>query len=568
MRELREYFRRIQGRLVLAFSLVITGTVVIWWFGMMSMTQLSDEISAHMDELHRSLDLGSQLEAATLNQMLAAEHCLATGDSTARASFTAAGGTIHDLLSRYEQLPGFTEEDRHQLKRIADLQQQVQTYYARALEEARRGSSGAALARLDSAQAIAPELKALLRAVNGSQSTRVESAARLVETDAMRREIALLGVLLLTTLGGVLFVLRTVSAIHQPLRRLVEAADQFGEGDLRVRVSGVMPSELATLASAFGGMADRLRTVVAQTMSTADRIGTTATNLSSISEQVASSSGDVAHAMVEITTGAETQALGLRAVDGALAQIRARAAEVSGTAAQLHQLSDRIGEVAGARREDIGRAARTLLEVREVVTAAGTEVAELDVASRQIGSFTETIQGIAQKTNLLALNAAIEAARAGVHGRGFGVVADEVRKLADASARAAEEVATAVQHIRKELQDVVETMQQGTSKVAGVEEVSRAAEQAFEEIIGAVTEVREAAGRVAAAARSNEDAVATVESSVMSVGQTSEVYAASAEQVSAAAQQQSAATQEMSAASIEMLTSADELKQLMQGFRV
>ena len=568
MRELREYFHRIQGRLVFAFGLVITGTIVIWWFGMMSMSQLTDEISGRMDQLHRSLDVGSQLESAILNQMLSAEHSLATGDVASRTAFRQQGGAIQDLLGSYARAPGVTAADRRELGRIAELQGRIQAQYARAVGEEQRGNVAAALGRLDSAQALAPELKALLRGVNTAQSTRVETAARQVEADAMRREIALLVVLLLTVVGGLIFVLRTVSSIDRPLRRLVSAADQFGKGDLRARVNGGMPSELQALATAFGGMAERIRTVVGETMSTAERIGSSATNLSTISEQVASSSGQVAGAMVEIRAGAEAQTEGLHTVDGALADIRARAGEVSGTAAELRELSDRIGRLAGERRQDIGRAARTLLEVREVVTAAGQEVAELDDASRQIGGFTETIQGIAQKTNLLALNAAIEAARAGVHGRGFAVVADEVRKLADASARAADEVAGAVQHIRKELQDVVETMKLGTDKVAGVEGVSRAAEQAFEEIIAAVAEVHGAAELVAEAAVANEAAVATVEATVTGVGRTSEAYAASAEQVSAAAQEQSAATEQMSAASLELLTAARALKQVVGGFQV
>jgi methyl-accepting chemotaxis protein len=313
-------------------------------------------------------------------------------------------------------------------------------------------------------------------------------------------------------------------------------------------------------------MAERLRRIVAETVSTAEQIGASASDLSSISEQVAASSGEVSTAMVGITAGAEEQAAGLEEVATALADMRLHAVEISGTSEEVRTLSQQIRELADGRRVDVGRALAMLLEVREVVRASSVEVEELDEASQAIDTFVETIQGIARQTNLLALNAAIEAARAGEHGRGFAVVAEEVRKLADGSERAAREVAGTVKHIRKEIRDVVIAMQAGQGKVAGVEEVSKSAESAFEEIVAAVEQVQLASARVAEAARENRGSVEVVEQRLHRVGATAESHAASAEEVSAAAEEQSAATEEMSASSIELLQAAERLKELVSGF--
>jgi Methyl-accepting chemotaxis protein len=66
-----------------------------------------------------------------------------------------------------------------------------------------------------------------------------------------------------------------------------------------------------------------------------------------------------------------------------------------------------------------------------------TGVSEL---TKEIGKVLSFTKRITDQTNLLGLNASIEAARAGVHGAGFGVVADEICKLSVESMKVAKKI--------------------------------------------------------------------------------------------------------------------------------
>jgi GAF domain-containing protein len=112
---------------------------------------------------------------------------------------------------------------------------------------------------------------------------------------------------------------------------------------------------------------------------------------------------------------------------------------------------------------------------------ANREVAELGLASAEIGEVVKVIQTIAAQTNLLALNATIESARAGEAGRGFAVVANEVKQLAIETANATTTVADKVGTIQTQVDLVV-------TSLAEIDHVVQQINQTQETIGGVLTE--------------------------------------------------------------------------------
>ena len=564
MKRLSGYFDRIQGRLLGAFLIGFAGTVVIFLIASYSLSQYTDEVNTRVEAMGERIDLARSFEAAVVDQLTTGQRYLLTSDPGALAEHDSLAERARQMHARYAALAGLTQAEKDQLNRIATLHDRLSAAFR---EITPSDDAWLAAERLRQLEPNVREMRAQTRLINATEVLKVEQALLTLSAGAESRRLLLFIVLAVSSAVAFFVAHQTLNAIEKPLNRLVLAANQFGGGDLTVSVNGRMPTEFRVLAGAFGSMAERFRTVVGETVSTANRITASASDLSSVSEEVAASSGEVSTAMIDITNGAEEQALSLRSMDESLSRMRERAVEIDEASSQVRSLSGQIGDLAAARRRDVSRATAMLREVREIVHTSGTEVAELQRASTQITGFVETIQGIARQTNLLALNAAIEAARAGEHGRGFAVVADEVRKLADGSARAADEIDAAVRQVRRQIESAAATMDRGVSHVAGVEEVSRGAESAFEEIIAAVDSVRAAAKRVDDAAEENRSTVHSVEENVRAVGATAESHAASAEEVSAAAEEQSAATEELSAASVELLHAAERLKELVSGFR-
>jgi methyl-accepting chemotaxis protein len=267
-----------------------------------------------------------------------------------------------------------------------------------------------------------------------------------------------------------------------------------------------------------------------------------------------------------IARGADDQARQTRIASETAAKMSFDVDRVASNAGAVATASAQTRDTARRGAEAVRETVAGMEEIRGVVTAAASKVEDLGRLGEKIGAVVETIDDIAEQTNLLALNAAIEAARAGEHGRGFAVVADEVRKLAERSQRETRAISELIQQVRSGTREAVRAMEGGTDRVAGgVARAGRTGE-ALAEILDAVDRTAAQVGDIAVAARGMAEgardmtlAMEAISAVVEQNNAATEDMVARAEETGAAIQSITVVAEEQSAASEEVSASAEEM---------
>jgi methyl-accepting chemotaxis protein len=405
----------------------------------------------------------------------------------------------------------------------------------------------------------------------------------------------------------------TIVAGAEPVRIASFGSDEIGRMARMVNSLGQsFDSMLAHYEGARTGlthMIDGVQETTDELQEQSGRVRHASKRFRAGAQQVGQAINSVSSSALDTSRGAETTNHSVTQLRQAIEAIAAGAAEearqvqtATATATQMaggvEQVAANAQEVAAASRqareaaqqgaEAVRATVAGMAGIQTVVTQAAEKVRELGVLGGQIGAVVETIDEIAEQTNLLALNAAIEAARAGEHGRGFAVVADEVRKLAERSSRETKQIADLIKKVQEGTHQAVAAMQRGADEVEGGAVQADEAGRALGEILRAVentalqvTEIATAAQEMAADAGSMTGAMGSISAVVEENTAAIEEMSAQSSQVSRAindiaalAHSQSASTQQVSASADEMsdqvgqLTAqAEELAEAAEGLR-
>jgi methyl-accepting chemotaxis protein len=316
--------------------------------------------------------------------------------------------------------------------------------------------------------------------------------------------------------------------------------DSFASGDLTQRIPAGGTDDIGKLFEGYNLAVDNIQTMVAQVINAVAQTARAVTEILEASEDMTSS-------VREQATQATGMADAMVDMASAINDTTQQAQTVATEATESSNDAQRGGAVVGGTITGMN-------SIANVVMQSAARIEALGESSEQIGAIVQTIEEIADQTNLLALNAAIEAARAGEQGRGFAVVADEVRKLAERTQQATKEIATTIKQIQNDTFGAVKVMTQGTKEVDNGKQSAAQAAEALERIIERASKVSTITLHLAAATERQ--------------AQTSNKIAAGAEKISAVAQQAAMVTMNITSAAQALQELTDRLQNLVSRFRI
>ena len=275
-----------------------------------------------------------------------------------------------------------------------------------------------------------------------------------------RLRIIFVMIILATIALSVIFAMKSSKylsdVIGNPIIKMSKIAKRICDGDLDVEIQCESNDEIGELAQSFSKMVIAIKSYISEISSILGDISNGNLNCS-IEEEYKGN-------FIEIRKSLENIIRSLNDIFENIGQATIDVKANSEKAAEMAELlSDGSKNEKNAVRElcvsidqinkQVNKNADNAIDTSTITNALAENIdnsnimmdkvikamEDIEDCSNSITSIMNTINDIAERTNLLALNAAIEAARAGDLGSGFAVVADEVKSLASQSADAARE---------------------------------------------------------------------------------------------------------------------------------
>ena len=362
---------------------------------------------------------------------------------------------------------------------------------------------------------------------------------------------------------GFLISLNISAGMSGIIKRLKKAA----EGDLTVCLKTKGKSEFSILSRYIMNVITNMKGLIQQVEGIAMLVKNAAGGVEEVSAKIEESSQGIKATLAEIDKGVSLQASDAGDCLNQMDSLSRKIEDIGGSIEQAARGSEATKGIVEKSIETMEALSGKTQATIEVTDRVKEDIEELARKSMVIGEFVETINDIAEETNLLSLNASIEAARAGEAGKGFAVVAEAIRKLADGSSEAASEINKVVDEIVKQTKDTVSTAERAGEIVGEQALLVKHTTEDFRDIAESTRQMLDTIRRISGDIESIDAQRQDTLDAVSSISAVSEETATASGEVFNISQKQMDVVESLKQASAELKEKMAELEGALAAFK-
>ena len=346
------------------------------------------------------------------------------------------------------------------------------------------------------------------------------------------------------------------SSLTRPIVNVTEMLKEIaqGEGDLTRSLKVSTNDEVGELATWFNQFISNMRRIVSNISGTTARVNQSSDALLKIAGDLAANARETSSKSNMVVAAAEETGVNIASVASSVTEATSSINVVAGAAEEMSATINEIAKNSETARAISENAVSTAMNASMKMNALGD-------AAKDISKVTEAINEISEQTNLLALNATIEAARAGEAGKGFAVVANEIKELARQTAGATQDIKARVEGIQRTTGETVTEIDLVSKVISDIDAIISTIAAAIEEQTAATKEI---AGNVGRAFHELE----TVSRNVVQGAEVVQSIAKDIGMVNEASVKMSSDSQGVNDSSVELKKMGDELRKIVNLFKV